>query len=58
MDLEIIVNEKVPGNAIYVSVSADDERLTVTVSPSVDPIVLSALRTDISTAVRTAIKPA
>jgi hypothetical protein len=57
MDLEIIVDEKVPGNAIYVSVAADG-RLSVTVSPSVDRIVLSALRTDISTAVTTAIKPA
>jgi hypothetical protein len=57
MDLEIIVDETLPGDAIYVSVSADG-RLSVTVSPSVDPIVLSALRTDISTAVRTAIKPA
>ena len=58
MDLEIIVDDEVPRDAVYLSVASDGHTLTVTVNPSADPAVLAALRTDIATAVRTTLKPA
>jgi hypothetical protein len=48
-DLEVVVDDRLPAHALYVTV--DGDLIRVTVSPRVEAGVLSALRPDIGLAV-------